>query len=285
MNRNMLAASGALILGGLFIFFGVYTDAFQATETGGTPVSVIVALEDIPLGEPVAAEWLTTRDIPRTYVEDRHIPATDMRELIGLPLAQSVHAGEAVLRTDLSPLSDSRRTLSGSIPAGMRALTIQAFQTALFAGLLRPGDHVDVLVTVGDPAIPAQGRTAVVLENVMVLAVGQEVHATGPEQPATVAQAQDRSVRMGQASNVTLEVTIEQSALLAQARNRGSIFLALRSPLDQLTNPAGYADVGPADVADPARRWHFQNTGPRTLLEALPVIPIDSESAAATVVP
>ncbi len=272
MNRNMLAAAGALIFGGLFVFFGVYTDAYTATETGGAPIAVIVALEDIPLGEPVAAEWLTVRDIPQMYIEDRHIPASDMRELIGLPLAQSVHAGEAILRTDLSPLSDSRRTLSGSIPAGMRALTIQAFSTALFGGLLRPGDHVDVLVTVGDPAIPSEGRTAVVLENVMVLAVGQDVHVTGPEQPTTMAQAQDRSVRMGQASNVTLEVTIEQSALLAQARNRGSIFLALRSPLDQVTSPTGYADVGPTDITDPVRRWHFQNTGPRTLLEALPVI-------------
>jgi pilus assembly protein CpaB len=280
MNRNMLAAAGALILGGLFIFFGVYTDAYTQTETGGAPISVIVALEDIPLGEPVAAEWLTVRDIPQTYVEDRHIPASDMRELIGLPLAQSVHAGEAVLRTDLSPLSDSRRTLSGSIPSGMRALTIQAFATALFGGLLRPGDHVDVLVTVGDPAIPHMGRTAVVLENVMVLAVGAEVHATGPDAPATVAQAQDRSVRMGQASNVTVQVTMEQSTLLAQARNRGSIFLALRSPLDQLTNPVGYPDVGPEDVSDAARRWHFQNTGPRSLLEALPTIAPQSATGA-----
>ncbi len=275
----MLAAAGALILGGLFIFFGVYPDAYIATETGGAPIPVIVALEDIPLGEPVAAEWLTIREIPQTYVEDRHIPASDMRELIGLPLAQSVHAGEAVLRTDLSPLSDSRRTLSGSIPTGMRALTIQAFQTALFSDLLRPGDHVDVLVTVGDPVIPNQGRTAVVLENITVLAVGRDVHATGPDAPTTVAQAQDRSVRMGQASNVTLQVSMEQSTLLAQARNRGSIFLALRSPLDQLVNPGRYADVGPPDVSDPVRRWHFQNTGPRSLLEALPQLAADSTLA------
>ena len=153
----------------------------------------------------------------------------------------------------------------------MRALTIQAFATALFGGLLRPGDRVDILVTVGDSATINQGRTAVALENVMVLAVGQEVNVTGPDRPTTVAEAQDRSVRMGTASNVTVQVTMEESSLLAQARNRGTIFLALRSPLDQITNPNQYADVGPSDVLDPARRWHFQNTGPRSLLEALPV--------------
>ncbi len=273
MNRNMLAAAGGLIIGGLFIFFYVYTGAFVETETGGAPIEVLVALEDIPLGEPVRAEWITTRELPQTYVEDRHLMASAMRELIGLPLAQSVHAGECILRTDLSPLSDARRTLSGSIPTGLRAMTIQAFQTALFGGLLRPGDHVDVIVTVGDPQILNMGRTAVVLENVTVLAVGQEVHADGPQQPRTVQEAQDRSVRMGQASNVTLEITMEQSALLAQARNQGQVFLALRSPTDTATSPTGYPDVGPVDVTDATRRWHFQNTGPRTLLPPLQFLP------------
>lgn len=273
MNRNLLAASGALILGGLFIFFYVYTSAFIETETGGVPVEVLVALEDIPLGEPVRAEWVTTREIPQTYLEDRHLLAGTLRELIGLPLAQSVHAGECILRTDLSPLSDARRTLSGSIPTGLRAMTIQAFRTALFGGLLRPGDHVDVIVTVGDPQILNMGRTAIVLENVTVLAVGQEVHAEGPAAPRTVAEAQDRSVRLGQASNVTLEITMAQSALLAQSRNQGQIFLALRSPTDTATSSTPYPDVGPQDVMDAARRWHFQNTGPRTLLSALPTLP------------
>lgn len=273
MNRNLLAAAAGLTFGGLFIFFYVYTSAFVETETGGAPIEVLVALEDIPIGEPVRAEWVTTREIPQTYLEDRHILANRLRELIGLPLAQSVHAGECILSTDLSPLSDARRTLSGSIPSGLRAMTIQAFQTALFGGLLRPGDHVDVIVTVGDPQILNMGRTAVVLENVTVLAVGQDVHAEGPEQPQTVAEAQDRSIRLGQASNVTLEITMEQSALLAQSRNQGQIFLALRSPTDVATSPVRYPDVGPQDLLDAARRWHFQNTGPRTLLPPLPDLP------------
>ncbi len=285
MNRNLLTAAFALMVGGLFVFVYVYMNAFMETETGGAPVQVLMALEDIPLGEPVRAEWISSRDLPQTYVEDRHLPVSAMRELIGLPLAQSVHAGECILRTDLSPLSDARRTLSGSIPTGLRAMTIQAFQTALFGGLLRPGDHVDVIVTVGDPQILNMGRTAIVLENVTVLAVGQDVHVDGPAQPRTVQEAQDRTVRMGQASNVTLEITVEQSALLAQARNQGSIFLALRSPTDNVTSPTPYPDVGPQDVLDAARRWHFQSTGPRSLLAPLPVIEPSALDGAAAIQP
>jgi len=273
MNRNMLAGAGASIIGGLFIFFYVYTSAFVETETGGTPMQVLYAVEEIPLGEPVHAEWVAARDLPSTYVEDRHLPASALRELIGLPLAQTVHAGECILSTDLSPLSDARRTLSGNIPSGLRGMTIQAFSTALFGGLLRPGDRVDVIVTIGDPQILSQGRTAIVLENITVLAVGQEVHSDGPAQPRTVAEAQDRSVRLGQASNVTLQVTMEQSALLAQSRNQGTIFLALRSPTDDQTAAVPYPDVGPTDVIDATRRWHFQNTGPRSLLSPLAPAP------------
>ena len=273
MNRNLLALAGALTFGGLFLFFYVYTTAFQATETGGAPVEVLVALVDIPLGEPVRAEWVVTRELPQTYVEDRHLPASALRELIGLPLAQAVHGGECILTTDLSPLSDARRTLSGSIPSGLRAMTIRPVDTAAMGGLLRPGDHVDVIVTIGDPTVLNMGRAAVLLENVTVLAVGQEVNSDGPAQPQTVAEAQARSIRLGQATSVTLEVTMAQSALLAQSRNQGSIFLTLRGPSDIAVNDVGYPDIGPIDIIDTARRWHFQNTGPRALLSALPTLP------------
>jgi len=66
MNRNMLAGAGALMFGGLFVFFYVYTSAYEETETGGAAVSVLVAIEDIPLGEPVRAEWVSVRDLPQT---------------------------------------------------------------------------------------------------------------------------------------------------------------------------------------------------------------------------
>src|SRR5258708_23825949 len=143
MNRNLLATSFALIVGGLFVFFYVYTSAFQSTETGGARMQVLFALEDIPLGEPVRAEWVASRDLPATYVEDRHLPASALRELIGLPLAQTVHAGECILTTDLSPLSDARPTLSASIPAALPGMTIQVVQTALLDDLLRPVDPRD----------------------------------------------------------------------------------------------------------------------------------------------
>ena len=250
MNRTMLMLSAALFVGGLVVF-GLYTDAYTQAATGGVMVEVLAAGQDIDLGEPVRAEWLTTKALPQGLVEDRHLFASAARDLIGLPLAQSVHAGEAILRTDLSPLSDSRRTLSGNIPAGQRAVTVITTSTSTFGGLLRPGDRVDVLLTAGDVMIPASWRAVFVLENVLVLAVGQNVQDHSSDE--------QREVRLIIATNVTLQLTLDQSAMIAQARliPRAHLHLFLRNPNDIEVSPTGRPDLVAQDVLDPARRVRF----------------------------
>src|SRR6187431_1012038 len=108
MNRTFLIVAAALFFGGLFVV-SLYQDEFIRTDTGGAPVEVLVAAIDIPLGQPVRDEWIITRLIPESYVEDRHLTFDVRREILGYPLAQEVHAGECILRTDLSPLSDNQR--------------------------------------------------------------------------------------------------------------------------------------------------------------------------------
>src|SRR5690606_30187528 len=93
MNRTLLLASVALLVAG-FLSFWMYQQQYRVEHGGGPTIEVVSALIDIPLGQPVRAEWLTTEEIPQSYLEERHIPATSMRDLVGLPLAQSVLAGE-----------------------------------------------------------------------------------------------------------------------------------------------------------------------------------------------
>src|SRR5262245_56650412 len=144
MNRTFLIVAGALFFGGLFVT-NMYQLEFTLHDTGGRPIEVLVAAIDIPLGQPVRDEWITNRMIPESYVEDRHLRFETRREILGFPLAQEVHAGECVLRTDLSPLSDNQRTLSASVPPGERAYTLPTTRTSVHGGLLRPGDRVDII--------------------------------------------------------------------------------------------------------------------------------------------
>lgn len=254
MKRTPLLASAALILGGLVVMF-LYQEQFRVERSGGQSVAVVVAAQDITFGEPVRAEWLATKELPQDYIEDRHILGNRIRDLIGLPLAQSVRSGEAIMRTDLSPLSDQQRTLSGEIPAGSRAITIMATPTSSFNGLLRPGDHVDVVLTIGDPLRHEGWHNALLLENVAVLAVGRQIQEEEMDDGR-------RGYRPGQMTSVTLEVTIEQGALITQAQQDGRIQLMLRNGND-LSERGTRFELVMEDLDVPERRARFLVRGPR----------------------
>jgi pilus assembly protein CpaB len=269
MNRTLLLASACLLVGG-FVVFGLYQQAYVEESAGGPPVEVLVAAIDIQLGQPVRQEWLTTRELPQSYVEERHLPASAARDLVGFPLAQAVHAGEAILRTDLSTLTDARRTLSGSIPAGMRAATVTTTATSTFGGLLRPGDRVDVALSVGGREQQSTWRGVLVLENLLVLAVGQEFEVRESD-------SQEQQVRMGRATNVTLQVTIQQGQMLTMARQRGRISLLLRNPND-IEISGEHPDLFAADILEATRRVRF-------LRRTAPIARADTAPAAGTVAP
>ncbi len=254
MKRTPLLASVALIIGGIIVLF-LYQEQYTIERSGGPTVEVVIAARDIAFGEPVRAEWLATKELPRDYVEDRHILSTRLRDLIGLPLAQSVRMNETILRTDLSPLSDQQRTLSGEIPAGSRAMTIMASQTSSFNGLLRPGDHVDVVLTIGDPLHADGWHNALLLENVTVLAVGRQLHEEETDEGR-------RGYRLGQTTTVTLQVSIEEGALLAQAQHDGRIQLMLRNGNDVAERGTRF-ELHVADFEQAERRERFLFRGPR----------------------
>jgi pilus assembly protein CpaB len=254
MKRTPLIASVALILGGFVVMY-LYQEQFRLERSGGPPVDVVMAAQDIPFGEPVRAEWLATKALPQDYIEDRHILANRIRDLIGLPLAQSVRAGETIMRTDLSPLSDQQRTLSAEVPQGSRAITILATQTSAFNGLLRPGDHVDLVLTIGDPLRAEGWHNALLLENVAVLAVGRQLHEEETDEGR-------RGYRLGQTTSVTLEVTFAQGALITQAQQDGRIQLTLRNGNDMSERGTRF-ELVTADFDVPERRERFLFRGPR----------------------
>jgi len=189
--------------------------------------------------------WLTVRELPQSYVEDRHLRASELRQLLGVPLAQSVRAGEAVLRTDLSTLSDRQRTLSGEIPQGMRAISVNARQESGHGGMLRPGDRVDVMLTVGDHRIPNSGRALIVAQNLLVLSVGRNVRWEWDDDR--------RRAQRALIAQVSLEVGLEDAQRLTVATRQGELRLLLRNTNDvsELEDPP---EVREATLHDPGRR-------------------------------
>jgi pilus assembly protein CpaB len=112
---------------------------------------------------------------------------------------------------------------------GMRAVAIDG-RTADFDGLLRPGDRVDVLLSLGAQN-GADGSTLTLLQNILVLSVG-----------GTIERTDSTEKTYGRGSTVTVSTTVEQSQILTEAIRRGKLTLTLRNG-DDITLVEGIAET------------------------------------------
>lgn len=260
-SKAVLAAAGAAIVGLVMLF--LYMERFEDEASGGAPVQVLIATQDIPLGTSLSAAMVAIHEIPQAYIEDRHVLASDNDRVMGVRVVSGVRAGESLLWTDLATTSDTSRDLSGLVRAGMRAITIEADATASFGGLVRAGDRVDVLITLdrrvtGPRADGGDGSvervTVPLLQNLLVLAAGTNMGA--PVRSTTSSGASN-------IAQVTLSATLEQAQLLAFATQRGRMTLIMRNPED-IAVLDGLGETTTADIVEEARREAIVRTRPRT---------------------
>lgn len=256
-SKAILAAVGAAVLG--IVMLGLYMQRFEDEASGGEPILVLTAVQDIPLGVALSAEMIVARELPAAYLEDRHITVADQERVMGVRVVSGIRAGESILWTDLATTTDTSRDLSSLVRNGMRAITIQADQSATFGGLVRPGDRVDVLMTLTRPSsgptisLDEDRVTIALLQNLLVLAAGQD---TGAIQRSATARAPT------QMNDVTLSTTVEQAQLLAFSQQRGRLTLLLRHP-DDITVIEGLPETTTDDIIEPERRETRQRTVPR----------------------
>lgn len=201
--------------------FGLFVQqqrAFEDRVSGGEPIPILVASSSLPLGETLSDANLAIREIPESYVEDRHIRASDAAKVIGIRTTMGLKANEAILWTDLAVATEEGRVLSGLVQNGLRAITVTTAAGGNFGGLLRPGDRIDLLFRAN------KDESTVVLpllQNVLVLAVGQEMGG------------QTNIINMVRsASSLTLSVSANQAQALTLAQSEGSLTASLRNPGD-----------------------------------------------------
>jgi len=243
MNRTALLAALVVAVLGVALF-GLYMRRFEAEATGGEPIAVLMVTEDVNVGEPITRASLGIRRLPQAYLEDRHIRASDQDRVLGIRLGSSVSAGNSLLWSDLETAAQLRRDLSQLLRPGMRAMTVRAGNTSDFAGLLRAGDRVDVLLTAVRPGTEEEQVTLPLLQNVLVLAVGRDTG--GPDQ-GSEEDGRRRS------REVTLAVTLEQAAVVTHALLSGELQLALRNP-DDLAIIDGVPETTDTDLIEARER-------------------------------
>lgn len=222
MKRVALVAAAVMGTASLAL---AYQDreSFRDRVSGGEPVTILVAAQEIPAGVLLSEDMLVTRDLPESYIEARHIRADEANHAIGIRTTMGLHPNESILWTDLASSSEEHRVLSGLIKNGMRAVTVRVSGGATLGGLLRPGDRIDLLLR-------AERNTGMVvmplLQNVLVLAVG-----------ADMGRQEDNIIKMVMSgSDLTLSVTVAQAQALTLAQGEGKITASLRNPNDILVD-------------------------------------------------
>ena len=185
-NSNRTLLIFALVLGLLCaILVGVYLSGQSGsdnTATTSVTVPVVVALQDIPPLTVVTDTMLTVKNVPIDIAVAGAFSKTP--DVVGQTAQVQITAGEQVLPSKVTSvvsaanLYGNNAPLSLLLPAGTRAFSIQVSQVASAGGLVRPGDHVDLIsstthATNSDAVGPSPPLTSCyVLQDVPVLVVG-----------------------------------------------------------------------------------------------------------------
>ncbi|PQO42612.1 Flp pilus assembly protein CpaB [Blastopirellula marina] len=210
--------------------------------------NIFVALEDIDINEPITPEMIKLEPWPADK-----IPEGAIRELENVENRRPrsrLFTGEVILEGKLFG-SEEDRGASKLIPKGYRVQAIRVTADSAVAGLVLPGDRVDVLVylQVTNQADRSQRKqmTRTILTNCRVFAVNEQIHRETDAQGNSIA-----------AKTVSLLVTPKQAEILVLASKLGSLSLSLRPPDESGEDEAGTADeatlrelLGETQNADP----------------------------------
>lgn len=220
-NKRLLVVLAGAVVFGLIAAVSVsrYLSNAQGFTRGAN--KVVVAKVDIPLGEVIAAEHLTMATLPAGAIPDGVFDSTE--KLVGRVAVVQMAAREPVTDFKLAP-EGAHGGLSATIPEGYRAMAVKVDDVIGVSGFLRPGAMVDVLTVIE----PAEGQVShknpvskIVLQNVKVLANGQNIDKPKDEREAEVVRV------------VTLQVKPDQAEKLALAAVEGKLRLVMRNNTDQ----------------------------------------------------
>jgi pilus assembly protein CpaB len=256
--------AGGLSVSCLFLVLGIRELRSPPRPTAAAPgpartsaqpalIALAASTRAIAIGETITSDLVQTRVGNPT----QNVMAATPAEVVGKVATQAIPAGGLIERT----MIDTATKLAIRVPVGMRAMSIDTTAEIAVAGLVRPGDRVDVQVIYpGEDAVGGQrsvgrSRAETLLQMVTVLAVGELVIGDKP-----VADNDQGSVQAAAASparTVTVLLTPQQVSTLSLAKSVGALYLSLRNPTDQaLTNTV---PIGPpplvrvAAIPTPAR--------------------------------
>ena len=222
-TRSLLQMTLAMVLAlaaGLLVFrwLAARAPAPAAPQVAVQTVQLVVAATDLVKG--VKLEPAMLRLAPFVAGSEPLQSFHEVQAVTGRVLSMPVGKGEALTSLRLASEDVKVGGISALVAPGKRAMAVKGNKVMGLAGFIRPGNRVDVRVTmpVGEKE---EKITKLVLEKMPVLATGTELEPAGDgEKPSSV-------------DVYTLELTPDESEKLALAATEGVLNFALRNEADQ----------------------------------------------------
>lgn len=229
MRRILVPILALLVAGGAALYARKWVESRQvAPAATAAPApkpekAVLVAAVDLPAGsflQPGNVRWQPWPDVdlPASYYVKGQ---RGEEEVVGAVLRYALAKGQPLTDSGLVKPGE-RGFLAAVLAPGMRAVSVPVDEASANAGLIFPGDRVDLvlshtLASEGGEGQKARRAAETVLEDVRVLAMGRRLKGPEGEEGAI------------QARTVTLEVSPADAERVALVTELGKLSLSLRS--------------------------------------------------------
>lgn len=231
-------------------------------------VDVLVATKDFQMGDKLT-EGLAWKAWPKDSVTElmitRDKQADALKEMAPARVRMPIFKDEPLItKKVLQPGAGG--FMSANLPKGMRAEAVAISTKTSAGGFILPNDRVDVILTkkstnTTNGVVTVKSET--VVSNVKVLAVNQVFKQVSDGDPVSVEKGE----------TATLELTPEQSEVLATVQSTGDLSLVLRSIAEN--DGKSEADIQPV-LAD-----KYQNKPSKNLMSEPMIIRAGIQSRAA----
>jgi pilus assembly protein CpaB len=231
---SMRAAVIGLVVAGVSGFLvWSYMRRFEDEASGGPRVAVLTVNRTLEPGAIIKDADMAERAIPQAYVDSRAIRASERQRISNLRVSTPIDAQQILIWSDIVSTNDER-VMSNLVQPNMRAVMVHTEGKS--SAMVRPGDRVDVIATLPQPGTTEQRAGVVLLQNVLVLG---RLAAAGHTQ--------------GDAADVALSLSLQNSQVLAVAGDKAKLSLALRAP-DDVRVQEGLGEFSSTNLAEPAAR-------------------------------
>lgn len=238
--RSLLIIVAALLVAGVTAFLArgwlsveraqLQTQQVQVQQA--PTEAVLVAAANLPTGLFIKEEHLRWQKWPADAVDPNYLQqqTTSLDLVVGSVVRRGISAGEPIIPGKIVKPGD-RGFLAAVLKPGMRAVTFGISETSGVAGMVFPGDRVDMLLTHELPGSTGEDgnvrrASETVLENVRVLAIGRRLD--------------DQSEEPVSGKTATVEVTPKQAEMVAVLVDLGRVSLSLRSLADEEVEASGH---------------------------------------------